>query len=154
MSTLSQFAGKAATRVIVNGHSSGSTASGATAVAGGQFKTVASGALTANTLATALTVTGAGWCSAIHALTADTTSRTVRLQVIVDGVTAFDATSSAITTAASGLIAVGSPVTNSGGSVQLQEGAPIRFNASLVIKIASSLSETDKINVGYRYITE
>lgn len=149
MSTLSQFAGKAATRVIVNAHSPGSTTPISFSTSNRDGTRALSGALTANTLATALSVTGGGYCSIAAVQTADTTSRTLRLQVVVDGTTAFDATSAATTTSGAGIWAVG---TNSGGS--LFHGTPIRFNTSLVIKIASSITETDKLAVQYAYTTE
>jgi len=143
----------AATRSIVNGYSSGGVISGAMSFGSNAAKTTASGALTANTLATVVTVTGQGYASMIAAVVDDTTSRTVRLVVIVDGVTAFDATSSTTTTANTGLVAVGS-ITTVNGSPVLLDGPPIRFNASLVIRVASSLTETDNLTVWHKVVTE
>lgn len=139
-------AGARVTTSITNYYSAGSVNStGSIASATTFAKTTASGALTANTLATVLTVTGAGSCSYLAARAADGTTRTIRLQVIVDGATVFDATTSAAATAGVGLIAAGSFNASSGA----QPNEPIVWNSSLVVKVASSLSETDKINTDY-----
>lgn len=155
MSYLSQFFGaQRATAAIVNAHSSGSPA-GITLSSLQLAKGVLSGALTANTLATIVTLTGQGFVPVCAVQQEDATSRTLRLQVIVDGVTAFDSTSAASTTQYRALVAAGSMIQTSAGNYQLADGYPgIRFFVSCVIKIASSLSETDKLSVLYRAITE
>lgn len=155
MSYLSQyFGGQRATAAIVNAHSSGSPA-GLTLNTSQLAKAVLSGALTANTLATVVSITGQGWVPVCAVQQEDTTSRTLRLQVIVDGVTAFDATSAASTTANRAIVAAGSHIQTSAGNYQLADGHPgIRFFASCVIKIASSLTETDKLSVLYKAYTE
>lgn len=154
MSQLTKFIGsESSTAAIVNAHSSGSPA-GVTLNATQTAKAVLSGALTANTLATIVSITGVGVAPIIALQTEDTTSRTLRLQVIVDGVTAFDSTSAALTTANKALIAVGDIVQTSAGNYTLIAGKPVRFFSSLVIKAASSLSETDKISVLYKALTE
>ena len=145
MSTLSQFVGGGVTTSIVNAHSSGSTFSDsldARSVNGA--REVLSGALTANTLATLLTITGAGSVPMLSAYTKNITSRTVRLVVEVDGVSVFDATSSAITLASNGIFAAGHAT-----SAGITPGAPIVFSSSLVVKVASSLTETNLIAIGY-----
>ena len=110
-------------------------------------KTVACGALTANTLATVLSVTGgSGSMEFLSAVSVDATARTLRVQVIVDGVTVFDSTS-ASTSAAQGCLVVGQAV--SGASAYDSE--PLYWNNSLTVKVASSLTETDKFNIAYRY---
>lgn len=148
MSTLSQFAFSAATTSIVN-----SASSGGTSVANihaqatvNNAREVLSGAVTANALATALSVTGGGEVPYLSAYTKDTTSRTVRVKVTVDGVVAFDATSSTVTTTNAGVLVVGmATFTN----YITQAPAPLRFNSSLLVQIASSLSETDKVAIAY-----
>lgn len=142
MSTLSQFGGNRATTQIVNFHSSGGTSTTNVSATAGA-REVLSGALTAATLATVLTVTGAGRVPQLSAYSKDTTSRTIRLVVEVDGVSVFDATSSAITATNTGIFAAG------GGGNPLAVGEPITFNNSLVVRVASSLTETDKIGVAY-----
>lgn len=155
MSYLSQyFGGHRAAAAIVNNHSSGSPA-GITLNATQLAKAVLSGALTANTLATVVSITGQGWMPVCAVQQEDTTSRTLRMQVIVDGVTVFDSTSAAGTTANRAIVAAGSHIQTSSGNYQLADGQPgIRFFASCVVKVASSLSETDKLSVLYKAITE
>ena len=149
MSTLSSFMGGGATRAVVNAYSSGGTLSSgdlrATVSNGG--KAVLSGALTANVLATALSVTGGGEVPMLAVYAVDTTSRTMRLQVTVDGTVVFNATSSACTISTVGIAAAGNYVSN------IQPSQPIRFNSSLLVEIASSLSETDKIGLCYSLLS-
>lgn len=145
MSALSQFGGVRPTAVIHNGFSSGSPLG--QALAGGSgvvtgHKAVTSGALTANTLASQFTVTGAGEMASLTVCSADATSRTIRLQVIVDGVTVFDATSAAIAAGGGGIAAAG--LLNS-----IYCGAPIRFNTSLTVNACSSITETGKLVTNY-----
>ena len=107
---------------------------------------VLSGALTANTLKRLVNKTGRGRANIVTAYALDTTSRTVRLQVIVDGqaTPAFDATSSAITSVGRGIVAVGS--LDSGNGAQSMQ--PIDYSTSFEVWVASSLSEADKVAVG------
>jgi len=138
MSTLSQFSGGAATRAVINLWSGGGVASvNVHPLTANGAREVLSGALTANTLKTIVSVTNAGQIPYLSAFAKNTTSRTIRLVVICDGVTVFDATTGAITVANTGLMASGT------------SSAAIRFNASCVIQVASSLTETDNLAVGY-----
>lgn len=111
--------------------------------AAGRSKEVLSGALTANTLATVLSLTGPGEVPLLTSYTKDATVRTVRTVVIVDGVTVFDFTSASIGTANRGAIVAGQWV----GYVT--QGNPIRFSVSLVVQQASDLTETDKLALAY-----
>lgn len=103
---------------------------------------VLSGAVTAATLKTMVSHTGRGRINALVAYTKDVTSRTVRCKVTVDGVVIFDATSNAIANAGYGMVVVGNVATN---QVWFQ---PIDYQESLLIEIASSLTETDKVAIG------
>ena len=116
--------------------------------ANGTIKEILSGALTANTLATLLTLTGSGIISIASIYTKDATARTLRLQMIIDGVTVFDSTSASISISGQGGYAIGY-VSGSNGHV----GEKVPFNTSLVMKIASSLTETDKVAIGVKYWT-
>lgn len=140
-------------RAIVNGFSSGSPTSVVMAANG--CKEILSGALTAATLATVLSVTGGGAIDRLALYTKDATARTLRLQVVLDGVTAFDSTSASTSTSAAGIIAIGTVVlAESAGSVySFMTGPVISFNSSCVIKVASDLTETDKIAVLISYRT-
>lgn len=117
------------------------------ASAAGLGKEVLSGALTANTLATVLSLTGPGEVPLLTSYTKDTTVRTVRTVVIVDGVTVFDFTSASIGVAKRGAIVAGQVA--DGGSYYVTQGNPIRFSVSLVVQQASNLTETDKIALAY-----
>ena len=115
-------------------------------------KTTSTGALTAGVLSSSLlSISGtAGALSdcAIH--TTDATSRTLRIQIVADGVTVFDATSAATTTIGAGIWAV------SGGQASTAQpviSQPIVFNSTLTVKVASSVSETDRTKLSYSYVT-
>ena len=106
-----------------------------------------SGALTAGTLKTLLTVSGAGLIklSAVYAV--DTTARTMRLQLTIDGVVVFNVTSGSCVTANAGMYAVGNMNTGTGSEIVEN----VVFNSSLTIEVASSLSETDKVGIITHY---
>lgn len=130
---------------------------GTIAIGSVDAKTTLSGALTANTLATILNITGtAGQMPALAVATNDATSRTIRVKVTVDGTSVYDFTSAATTTSGNGVSIVGfnTNLLLSGGSTQMTASAPIKFRSSLKIEIASSLSETDKLTAYYKYNTE
>ena len=151
MSTFNQFAGGAATRAITNAYSGGGVVSGnslAASTNSNMAKETLSGALTANTLATILSVTGSGEVPFLTGYTKDTTSRTVRLKVVIDGQTpaAFDATSAATTISGAGMVVVGEIAAT---GFPVASALPLRFNSSLLVQIASSVSETDKVAIGY-----
>ena len=94
-------------------------------------------------------VAGRGRLNLAAAYTKDASPRTVRLQIVVDGVTIFDATSSSVSTTGRGIVGVGCvDVTNGAQAFQ-----PVDFYQSLVIKIANSLNETDKVALGANYET-
>lgn len=143
MSSFSQFAGGGVTTAIVNGYETGGAA-GASGIQSG--KEVLSGALTANTFATILSITGSGEIPLLSCYTKDSTSRTLRMRVTVDGVVVFNPTASAaITSSGAGIYASGQ-FTASGLFAQ---GTPIRYSNSLLVEIASSLTETDKVAISY-----
>ena len=120
------------------------------AAAAGRSKEVLSGALTANTLATVLSLTGPGEVPLLTSYTKDATARTVRTVVIVDGVTVFDFTSASISTTKRGAIVAGELAGTPGGATfYVTQGNPIRFSVSLVVQQASNLTETDKLALAY-----
>ncbi len=113
-------------------------------------KEVLSGALTANTLATVLSLTGPGEVPLLTSYTKDATARTVRTVVIVDGVTVFDFTSASISAGHRGAIVAGQLAGVAGGATYyITQGNPIRFSVSLVVQQASNLTETDKLALAY-----
>lgn len=154
MSSLSQFTGgRNNVASIVNSFSSGTPTPRALDVGVGGFNSGASnltsGALTAATLATVLSVTGRGTLNFCAAKSGDTTSRTIRLKVTIDGRSIFDSTTSAITVTGHGLIAVGNIASSATPSSVIFQ--PIPFSTSCLVQIASSLSETDKITTVVNY---
>ena len=137
------------TKLITNYFSAGGTYVGPVAPSATGGATIASGALTAGVLAQVLSVTGSGEVPMMGLLTADATLRTIRLQVIVDGTTVFDATSGNIASNATGIFAAGAQIASSGPSLGTVNDVPIRFSQSLVVNIASSLTETGRQNFIY-----
>ena len=148
MSSLSQFTGGRKVAAIVNAFSSGGAALPIFARDG--VKSLASGPLSAGALATVLSITGRGSANVIGAYAVDSTSRTIRLKVTVDGSVIFDATTGVINTSLYGLMAIGFSG-NSGGSPSLPLFQPIPFRSSLLVEIASSLPETNKIETAFNY---
>lgn len=116
----------------------------------GFFRTtnVNSGACTLNTLKTVLSVTGKGALTRLWLASVDTTSRTHRMKVTIDGVVVFDKTSSAVVSSAP-IPIHGDTTLGSGANGPLIEGTPLIFDASLLIEYATSISETDKTQIGY-----
>lgn len=155
MSSLSQFiGGNLPPTAIVNGFSTdGYTVPVAdfvtNRIAHG-IKSILSGALTAATLKTLLSITGGGVLKYCGLAAVDATSRTLRLRITIDGTVVFDSTSAASTIANAGCHAVGSHqfVTATAGAGTRDR---ISFATSLLIEVASSLSETDKLSLGVIY---
>jgi hypothetical protein len=110
-----------------------------------------SGVATANELKTALSVTGSGWCSYLICYSASAVpTHTIRCEVTVDGVVVFDSTSNSIASSP----ATGFPVVDcvpQDVTYNTATGYPIRFNSSLVVKIASSQAGTDYVGARYEY---
>lgn len=162
MSSLSQFVGGSGIRPkgLFNGVSVGGGAwenavainSATRGLPPSQVVFGTTGTLTANTLANALTVPGPGVVSLIGCAGVDVTSRTHRLKVTIDGVVIYDATSGAFTTAGSALMAVGGFTPNA-STFASPIYEPLIFNTSLIIDYASSLGETAKSIVFWRYVT-
>lgn len=108
-------------------------------------KIVGCGALTANTLSTIYSkIGGAVVMHNFCIYTVDGASRTMRVEVTVDGVVVYDFTSAAITGSSKGVCLAGN--VSSVSSITIP---PIVANNSLLIRCASSLTETDKFNAAY-----
>lgn len=126
---------------IINAFSSGGTAT-AYSLSSNNVLEQLSGSLTADTLKTMVSHTGRGRVNALVIYAKDNTSRTLRCKLTVDGVVVFDATSDAVVSPGFGMIVIGGAITN---SVEFQ---PIDYQESLLVEIASSLTETDKVAIG------
>jgi len=111
-------------------------------------KKILSGALTAGTLATVLSLTTGGVLKFLMAHMEDGTSRTLRLRLTLDGVVVFDSTSVATASPVMGMMAVGSCSVHTAGfqSIGSLVYDAIPFQKSCLVEMASSLSETDKIS--------
>jgi hypothetical protein len=116
---------------------------------GNTSKNVLTGALTANTLSTVLSVTGSGVVNCLSASGVDATSRTHRLKITIDGVVALDVTSTAIAAANKGIDAIGTSL-NAGTYLIFDQ---IPFNTSFLVEYASSVTETGKTTISYLYRT-
>lgn len=117
-------------------------------------KVTLSGALTANTLKSMITVAGsAGSMSVCAVHTNDSTVQTLRLQVIVDGAyTVFDTTSASVSATSLGILAAGA--TDASASSFLFDGSEIHWKTSLSVSIASSAAATDKLTFVSKYMLE
>lgn len=132
---------------LVNYYSSGSTfGSGLSAFSNNSLKETSAGTLTAGVLSTVHSLTGPGVVNALTAYTTDTNSKTIRVVVIVDGQTIFDATTSAVAVAGRGSNPIG-VVDGSGNSVVFQ---PIVFGQTFVVQVASSIG-TSAVATGINY---
>lgn len=132
---------------ITNAFSAGGTTLGtAVTSVGAYWETIQSGALTAGVLKTVLNLTGAGILKVTAVVAGNTTSRTIRAQLTLDGNIVFDATSSAITVANDGILVVGGVSSISTSLVYLCPDDLVTFSTSCILKIASSLTETNLVN--------
>lgn len=142
-------------KTIVNFHSAGGGA--AIPITGdgyNYYRKTLSGALVANVYKELLAVTGAGVVDLVVGVAQDTTSRTLGLKIIIDGVTVFDAITAACTTHWGAIVGVGLPILFSGeGPTHSVIPVEIPFNGSLSLQVKSSLSETDKISLVSHYRT-
>lgn len=146
-----------ATTLVVNAFSTAGVAPAAmTSAANRGGKITLSGALTSGVLKSMISVAGkAGRMSLCAVHTNDATAQTLRLQVIVDGVTGsptFDTTSSSVSASNLGILAAGT--TDSSAGNILFDGQEITWKTSLDVSIASSASATDKITFVSKYVTE
>lgn len=161
MSALSQFTGGAGVRPkdLFNGVSVGGGGwdnvvppnSATRGLPPSQVAFGTTGTLTANVLVTALSVPGQGAVSLIGCAGVDATSRTHRLKVTIDGVVVYDATSDALLTSGVAFMAVGGFIP-SASTFAAPIYEPLVFNTSLLVEYASSLGESNKSIVFWRYV--
>ena len=134
---------------ILNFYSSGSVSSGASIASAGASNTrevLAGAGYTANRLQTVITHTGRGCVNLLTAYSKDSTARTIRVRVTIDGAVVFDATSSSIATLNHGMVPIGS---HTGGGSAFLEFQRVEYNESLLVEVASSLTEAaGNIGVG------
>ena len=108
-------------------------------------KNSVSGSLTANTLVDLINESGsAGYLSQLSIYAYDTTFRTLRIVVIVDGTTIYDFTSAAFNSSSSPAGAVLAGISSSTTNSVLP---PIYYTNSIRVQYASSLTETGKFTI-------
>jgi len=139
MSVLSQFIGGERIASLV-GTPANLTALQASASTAGA-STALSGAMSAGVLKTALSVSGRGRINWAAVYTNDVTSRTLRMVITIDGAVVRDHTTAAISTINTGFVGIGGGTASTTPVAVFQ---PLRFTSSLLIEIASSVTETDK----------
>lgn len=115
-------------------------------------KATLTGSLSAGVLSPALiNISGtAGALTDCFLYTADATARTLRIQVVADGVTVFDSTTTSVAASGSGFWAVANGQVSSSLVINIPA---IEFSSTLTVKVASSVTETDKTTLAYTYIT-
>ena len=151
MSNLSSFTGVAATKGLVNLPDSWAVLQGQ----GGGSATgtsVSFGATTANVYKSLVSITGSGFLDWLAYVSNATTSRVVKIRVTIDGTVVFTSTSGTITTASAyGRTLVGLKH-DIGGNASI--GAPLRFNASLLIEVQDNVGGTIDQWINYAARTE
>ena len=132
---------------IVNASSEGGFSMSVMTVRNG--KPILSGALTADTYADVLSITGGGGVLELAStFTLDTTSRTHGLRIVIDGNEVFNAITDTTTAIGLGLVGAGSV----GEGNFVTPSARYEWEDSLLIQVKSSLTETDKIRTYVEYI--
>lgn len=109
---------------------------------------VLSGAMTANTLKTALSVSGRGKINWAAVYANDGSARTLRMRVTIDGLVVLDSTSASFMESDRGFVGIGA---GKGTSTPIAVFQPLRFQSSLLIELASNVTETDKATFAYNY---
>lgn len=112
---------------------------------------VYSGAMTANTLKTVVSHSGAGVLNLVAIKTSETAVQTLRVKVTLDGVVVVDpgATTSINLAANTGIVPVGSVAGFFDGTYNWASVIPakLNYNSSLLVEIASSVSATDYLRM-------
>jgi len=115
------------------------------------IKRVQSGSTTAGVLKTILSAAGSGVLSFLAVESNDTTSRTHRIKVTLDGVVIFDATTGAEISISRTHIVIGSIANATVNAASEITFEPLSFNSSLLIEYADSLTESNGAYIAYRY---
>lgn len=154
MSTLSQFMGGARPpKQLINRTSAGGISADEVGPAGPSVMRVAkaalTGALTADTLSTVLSLTGAGSVGFVACTSVDATSRTHRFKLTIDGVVVYDAAVLETTSTSRGIQLIGATTSLGGAFAPVFD--PVPFNTSFLLEYASSLTETANTNIYYNY---
>lgn len=109
--------------------------------AGNDLRYTLSGALTANTYKTIVSVTGQGILKFCAVASADTTSRTQSIRLTIDGVVVCEKSVAGVNAINKGIVAVGGLV----DSASVARFDRLAFNTSLLVEVKSNITETDKL---------
>ena len=142
MTRRSSIGGAAAVTSMVSALSTSTSLAFTSAAQSANAVTALSGAMTAGTLKTAYQASGKGRVNFFAVGVNDATSRTVRVRITVNGTVVFDKTSSTIVNNGQAVVAIGGISSASGNPIVFQ---PIDYTNGVLIEIASSLTETDKL---------
>ncbi len=106
-----------------------------------------SGWTTANVLKTLRSETGAGVLNLVAVTANNTTARTIRVKVTIDGVVVVDVTSISINSNRMGILPIGSLASWNDLVYENASVIPAKlaYNTSLLVEYASSLTETDNL---------
>lgn len=150
MSNLSQFTGGVRPpKNIVNSCSTAGFAS--FQVLSTLPKQILSGAVTAGTFKTVLSVTGQGSIDFLSFYQIDGTSRSASCRLTIDGTVVFNSYYAALNSYGNGGIAVGAVIQPASNTYAIPQS--VSFNNSFLVELASTLSETDKVAIGVIYKT-
>ena len=133
---------------IVNRQSDGDTA-GLYAGENTSSKVILSGACTADTLKEVINISGGGVVQYLAVGAADSTTREVRAELVIDGVTCFDATATAVAVDGRGIVVIGGAGISAAVNTAPLDSIP--FKNSLVFSISTSITETDKLAAYAQY---
>lgn len=109
--------------------------------AGNDVRQTLSGALTANTYKTIVSVTGQGILKFCAVASVDTTSRTQSIRLTIDGVVVCEKSVASVNALNKGIVAVGGVV----DSASVARFDRLAFNTSLLVEVKSNTTETDKL---------
>ena len=114
-------------------------------------KQILSGAVTAGTFKTVLSVTGQGSIDFLSFYQIDGTTRSASCRLTIDGTVVFNSSYAAISSSLNGGIAVGAVVQPASAVFAIPQS--VSFNNSFLVELTSTLSETDKVAIGVIYKT-
>ena len=108
---------------------------------GNDVRQTLSGALTANTYKTIVSVTGQGILKFCGVASVDATTRTQSIRITIDGVVVCEKSVAGVNAINKGIVAVGGLV----DSTSVARFDRLAFNTSLLVEVKSNITETDKL---------
>jgi hypothetical protein len=111
-----------------------------------------SGAVTANVYKTVLSITGAGVVNYLGARTLNSTAKIASLRVTIDGIVLVDIATTSVNHVNRILTAIGYLTHTTATPIHYLSYNPVAFNSSLLVEIASSVTETDQTQLISNYV--